>query len=849
MKTHSGTSRMLPLGGALLMTLLALPVLAHHGDVAVLQAPMAPSESTAIETIAGTLDDLVIENRITGTTARYAALRLADGQNVSLRGGDIDAFAKGAYVTATGRRNGDSLFVVTLSAAPPPPGADKSSQISAQPQAKQVQGKLLLAHADDFLSGKSTFNFAVLDDSGRTTPLKLSLMPPELQPGMSVVATGVIADDGFSLVATSIAVVAPSEKESRSDLVAKDATSNNVLVLLVKFADSPSVDAFTQAQVQQVMSTNSASVASYYNETSYGQHLLNVTVTNWLVSPQTTPQGCNYDAIAAAGNAAAIASGYSLGNSPSPSAPYQNIFYFFPRQSACGWAGLGYVGYGVAFNNGYNLLPVFAHELGHNFGLLHAASLNCNGQPITPGASGCTSSEYGDPFSVMGNQASGTFAMQFNAAQKALLGWIPPTSVATYASGTSTYTLTPLEIAGGGTYAVKVPVATGRTFWLEYRQRIGAFDGAFSYATDGAQVRLASPFQSICSGCVDDTELLFMPSGNSDNFYNAALLTGHSFADSGITMTVLSSSPSSLTVQVSSAGGASSTRGDFNGDAKADILWAQASTGKVLMQTMNGYISTSSTIINANSDWVAVAIGDFDGDGKADIIWQQRSSGAALMQTMNGSVATGSYLINGNADWSVAGVGDFNGDGKADILWKQASTGAVILQLMNGATSTAAALLNTNSGWTVAGVGDFNGDGKADILWRQSASGTVLMQLMNGMTVVSSTTVNASSDWIVAGIGDFNGDGKADILWKQASTGAVIMEMMNGASVASAYYVNSNPDWSVTGVGDFNGDGRADILWRQASSGVVMMQAMNGPAATSSTIVNSSGDWLVATPK
>ena len=224
-------------------------------------------------------------------------------------------------------------------------------------------------------------------------------------------------------------------------------------------------------------------------------------------------------------------------------------------------------------------MPVYAHELGHNFGLLHAASINCNGQPLAAGGTGCTSSEYGDPFTVMGGQSTGSYAMHFNAAQKSKLGWIPASSVATYASGTSTYTLTPLETAGGATYAVKVAAAGSRTFWLEYRQRIGSFDTALTYATNGAQVRVANPFQSICSGCSDDTELLYMPSGSPGNFYNSALLTGQTYTDSGITMSVLSATPTALTLQVSSAGTSPVTRFDFNGDARADILWRQASTG------------------------------------------------------------------------------------------------------------------------------------------------------------------------------------------------------------------------------------------------------------------------------
>ena len=51
-------------------------------------------------------------------------------------------------------------------------------------------------------------------------------------------------------------------------------------------------------------------------------------------------------------------------------------------------------GIGRAWSNGYTQLSVYAHELGHNFGLYHAASLYCSGQAI---GGSCSSTEYGDP--------------------------------------------------------------------------------------------------------------------------------------------------------------------------------------------------------------------------------------------------------------------------------------------------------------------------------------------------------------------------------------------------------------------------------------------------------------------
>ncbi|HKW81285.1 MAG TPA: Ig-like domain repeat protein, partial [Casimicrobiaceae bacterium] len=232
---------------------------------------------------------------------------------------------------------------------------------------------------------------------------------------------------------------------------------------------------------------------------------------------------------------------------------YNNRFYVFPQLGSCGWAGLAYVSFGLAYSNGYNTLGVYGHELGHNFGLLHAGSLRCAGQaPCTGGGV----AEYGDPFDIMGNiNAGGT---HFNAAQKSILNWIPLTSVKTHSGGTATYTLSPIESPGGATYAVKIPAASNRTYWIEYRQPIG-FDSALAaYPNNGAQIRVSSPFESVAGA--DDTELLDMTPATG-TFTDAALVAGQSYTDStyGVTVTVGTASPGALSVTVSSGSGSQAT--------------------------------------------------------------------------------------------------------------------------------------------------------------------------------------------------------------------------------------------------------------------------------------------------
>ena len=194
--------------------------------------------------------------------------------------------------------------------------------------------------------------------------------------------------------------------------------------------------------------------------------------------------------------------------------------------------------------------------MGHNFGLLHAASLRCSGAIV---GTGCTASEYGDPFDTMGNQR----AMHFNAAQKDLLAGFTDRGQDAHGRYRDLHAVADLggrrndicsERSGSQQPAVldRIP-PTGR---LRYADR--------RLPNAGAIVHVAAPFESICSGCGDDTELLDMTPGTS-SFNDAALVVGQTYTDTahGLSLNVISATASALTVSVTMPGSvtSSATRG------------------------------------------------------------------------------------------------------------------------------------------------------------------------------------------------------------------------------------------------------------------------------------------------
>ena len=123
------------------------------------------------------------------------------------------------------------------------------------------------------------------------------------------------------------------------------------------------------------------------------------------------------------------------------------------------------------------------------------------------------------------------------------MGWVPDAKVAKHPGGTASYTLSPLTSPGGTLYAVQVPAAVHRTYWIEFRQATGFDAGLPASATNGAIIHLGGlmhqPDRSEY-GCWDTCFLDMVPA--TSTMSDGALAVPNAFVDSqtGVTITAVS---------------------------------------------------------------------------------------------------------------------------------------------------------------------------------------------------------------------------------------------------------------------------------------------------------------------
>jgi hypothetical protein len=412
-----------------------------------------------------------------------------------------------------------------------------------------VDGEYTFYHGDDF-DNSTAFYDHIFKSKGKEYKLFFvdGMDMPKANPESTVRVKGFAIDKKIVVPAKSdFTVLSQGQVLGTGTSVTK-----KIAVIPFNFTNNTS-QPWSVDYMKTTAFTGARSSHIYYNENSYGKWGLagassvDGDVYNWVTIPLAADGTCPYYNYASAAESAAKAQGFTFTN-------YTNVVYAFPSSgTGCNWSGMGNVGGPRSWVTSFTLRTV-SHELGHNFSFHHANTYNCyeNGVRVSVGGS-CSSTEYGDPFSIMG--ASQQY--HHNNYHKGRL-WMTSSNIETVSgSGTNTYTIMPSETASSGVQALRVAKdrdANGNPtnyYLLEVRQPYGL--DAFSTTSPVAQgisIRMVPEFN-----ISTQPQLLDMTPETTD-FSDAALPVGRTFTDSkaGVTITPLSVSTAGAQVEISVSG-------------------------------------------------------------------------------------------------------------------------------------------------------------------------------------------------------------------------------------------------------------------------------------------------------
>jgi Gametolysin peptidase M11 len=264
----------------------------------------------------------------------------------------------------------------------------------------------------------------------------------------------------------------------------------SLLVILVTTPDAPT-PLTTAAGARSAVFTSAGSANALYKQQSAGaSSFVGRTRPDGDVAGPVaigvSLLGCEVYDIANAADAAARTAGFAV-------EAYDHVLYALPDTAECDFAGLGQLPGRRTWANGSLAASVVAHELGHNLGAHHANSARCTG----PGGAAvmmspsCVTTEYGDPWDVMG--VVGRLMSSWHRAQ---IGQLPAGQELRLKASQTVSLVSSDDFTSPGTRllvvprkAARVPVST--SFAVELRSSLAPFDvfGAGDPVTTGVSIR------------------------------------------------------------------------------------------------------------------------------------------------------------------------------------------------------------------------------------------------------------------------------------------------------------------------------------------------------------------------
>jgi hypothetical protein len=196
--------------------------------------------------------------------------------------------------------------------------------------------------------------------------------------------------------------------------------------------------------------------------------------------------------------------------------------------------------------------------------------------------------------------------------------------------------------------------------------------------------------------------------------------------------------------------------GDFDADFRPEILVRHSATGaNAVIADLPGQAVLTPLPSIEDQAWSPVAVADFNGDARADVLWMNRHAPDLRIWLMNGLTPERelTLVVTDTGQGEFTGIGDFDGDGSTDILWRDHVTGIASFTLGPAGNVPVDIQLDTNMApvWHLAAIGDLDGDGTDDLVWRHSLTGDNTAWRIVDAQVVETASLNPVEDpnWMI----------------------------------------------------------------------------------------------------